>query len=91
MTRSFLGCAATTSAALLVLAGSALAADPPAPVQAPNNKGVVEIETGSSSGISVRIVEDIANIIDDGATRRVLPVVAPVDWAQSGLPVPPIV
>ena len=76
MTRSFLGCAAVTGAALLVLAGSALAADPPAPqVQAPNNKGVVEIETGSSSGISVRIVEDIANIIDDGATRRVLPVV----------------
>jgi uncharacterized protein len=74
MTRSFLGCAAMTGAALLVLASPALAADPPA-VQAPNNKGVVEIETGSSSGISVRIVEDIANIIDDGATRRVLPVV----------------
>ena len=43
--------------------------------QAANNKGVVEIETGPTTGISVRIVEDLANIIDDGATRRVLPVV----------------
>src|SRR5262245_38471821 len=39
------------------------------------NRGVVELETGRASGISVRIAEDIANIIDDGATRRVLPVV----------------
>lgn len=36
---------------------------------------MVEIETGSATGISVRIAEDLANIIDDGATRRVLPVV----------------
>jgi TRAP-type uncharacterized transport system substrate-binding protein len=40
-----------------------------------NNKGVVELETGSSAGISVRIAEDLAGLIDDGATRRVLPVV----------------
>ena len=39
------------------------------------NRGVVEIETSGGSGISVRIVEDLANMIDDGATRRVLPVV----------------
>jgi uncharacterized protein len=39
------------------------------------NRGVVEIETGSAAGISVRIVEDLANLVDDGATRRVLPVV----------------
>jgi TRAP-type uncharacterized transport system substrate-binding protein len=39
------------------------------------NRGVVELETGRASGISVRIAEDLANIIDDGATRRVLPVV----------------
>ena len=71
-----LGCAALAAAALLTLARPALAADPPAPqAQLPNNKGVVEIETGTTSGISVRIVEDIANIVDDGATRRVLPVV----------------
>jgi len=35
----------------------------------------VELETGRAAGISVRISEDLANVIDDGATRRVLPVV----------------
>jgi uncharacterized protein len=39
------------------------------------NRGVVELEIGSSAGISVRIAEDLASLIDDGATRRVLPVV----------------
>jgi uncharacterized protein len=39
------------------------------------NRGVVELETGSSAGISVRIVEDLASIVNDGATRRVVPVV----------------
>jgi TRAP transporter TAXI family solute receptor len=39
------------------------------------NKGVVELETTGSDGISVRIAEDLARLIDDGATRRVLPVV----------------
>jgi uncharacterized protein len=39
------------------------------------NRGVVELEIGSSAGISVRIAEDLASVIDDGATRRVLPVV----------------
>ena len=39
------------------------------------NRGVVELETTRSAGISVRIAEDLANVIDDGATRRVLPVV----------------
>ena len=39
------------------------------------NRGVVELETAGAAGISVRIAEDLANVIDDGATRRVLPVV----------------
>src|SRR5271169_5039674 len=39
------------------------------------NRGVVELLTGRAAGISVRISEDLANVIDDGATRRVLPVV----------------
>src|SRR5215469_4354509 len=39
------------------------------------NRGLVELETGRAAGISVRIAEDLANVIDDGATRRVLPVV----------------
>src|SRR3984893_13669508 len=58
-------------AALAAPASSA--ASPPDIVVA--NRGVVELETGRASGISVRIAEDLANIIDDGATRRVLPVV----------------
>jgi hypothetical protein len=39
------------------------------------NRGVVELQTGRAAGISVRIAEDLANLIDDGATRRVLPVI----------------
>jgi len=39
------------------------------------NRGVVELETGSSAGISVRIAEDLANVINAGASRRVVPVV----------------
>ena len=38
------------------------------------NKGVVELETMGAYGASVRIGEDLANVIDDGATRRVLPI-----------------
>lgn len=45
------------------------------PPQVAVNRGVVELETGRGSGISVQIAEDLANVIDDGATRRVLPVV----------------
>jgi TRAP-type uncharacterized transport system substrate-binding protein len=39
------------------------------------NRGVVELETSGAAGISVRIAEDLANLIDDGMTRRVVPVV----------------
>jgi TRAP-type uncharacterized transport system substrate-binding protein len=39
------------------------------------NRGVVQLQTGRAAGISVSIAEDLANLIDDGATRRVLPVV----------------
>lgn len=69
--------AAVMGLAILILAApGALAASAPTPqTQAANNKGVVELETGSSAGGSVRIAEDLANLVDDGATRRVLPVV----------------
>src|SRR3954452_8301305 len=39
------------------------------------NRGVVELETSGAAGISVRIAEDLANLVDDGATRRLVPVV----------------
>jgi TRAP-type uncharacterized transport system substrate-binding protein len=54
-------------------AGFARNSSPPPEVSV--NRGVVELETTRSAGISVRIAEDLASIIDDGATRRVLPVV----------------
>jgi uncharacterized protein len=43
--------------------------------QAPDITGVVELETEGAVGGSARIAEDLASIVDDGATRRVLPVV----------------
>ena len=51
---------------------SAMAADQTVAVI---NRGVVELETSGAAGISVRIAEDLANLVDDGATRRVVPVV----------------
>ncbi|MGC2411587.1 MAG: TAXI family TRAP transporter solute-binding subunit [Stellaceae bacterium] len=39
------------------------------------NRGVVELETDLADDISVRLAQEIASIIDDGATRRVIPVV----------------
>ena len=39
------------------------------------NRGLVELETSGTSGISARIAEDLANLIDDGATRRLVPVI----------------
>jgi uncharacterized protein len=67
-------------AGLAMLGAAALPADAArlaaaAPPQAAVNRGVVELETGRGNGISVAIAEDLANVIDDGATRRVLPVV----------------
>ena len=53
----------------------ALAKNPGTPPETGVNRGVVELETARAAGISVRIAEDLANVIDDGATRRVLPVV----------------
>jgi TRAP-type uncharacterized transport system substrate-binding protein len=58
------------SAALMT---SAKAAGPPPETIV--NRGVVQLETGRAAGSSVRIAEDLAGIIDDGATRRVLPVI----------------
>src|SRR5208282_4523150 len=63
-------------AGLICWASSASAARyAPPPQENGINRGVVELETGRAAGISVRISEDLANVIDDGATRRVLPVV----------------
>lgn len=39
------------------------------------NRGVVELETGTASGLSPRMAADIADLLDDGATRRIVPVI----------------
>lgn len=39
------------------------------------NRGVVELETSGSDSTSVRIAEDLSRLVDDGATRRLVPVV----------------
>jgi len=38
-------------------------------------RGVVEIVTGSTADTSARVVEDLADVLDDGATRRIVPVI----------------
>jgi uncharacterized protein len=39
------------------------------------NRGLVEVITGSVGASSARMAEDLADVLDDGATRRVLPVI----------------
>jgi TRAP-type uncharacterized transport system substrate-binding protein len=61
-----------------VLATSAaVIARPAVPAADPNdiNRGLVELETAGSAGITVRMAEDLASVINDGATRRIVPVV----------------
>lgn len=50
-------------------------ADAASPSAIAVNRGVVELETGPAEDVSVRMAAEIASIIDDGATRRVVPVV----------------
>src|SRR5438552_15159414 len=56
--------------AIIAVATATIAQEP-----ATVNRGVVELETAGTSGISVRIGEELATLIDDGATRRLVPVV----------------
>jgi TRAP-type uncharacterized transport system substrate-binding protein len=62
------------AAALAMPAGAAARSTASSPEAMVVNRGVVELETGGSAGTSVRIAEDLANIVNDGATRRVVPV-----------------
>ena len=39
------------------------------------NRGVVEMMIPGSAGITPSIAEDLANLVDDGATRRLVPVI----------------
>ncbi|HEX4614941.1 MAG TPA: TAXI family TRAP transporter solute-binding subunit [Stellaceae bacterium] len=72
---------------LAVLAApAAVIARPAVPAADPNdiNRGVVELETAGSAGITVRMAEDLASVINDGATRRILPVVGAGSLANLG-------
>jgi len=71
---------AVATVAVLLFAGLAAglvasAAPPPVSWEASANRGVVELEVTGTAGISLRIAEDLASIIDDGATRRLMPVI----------------
>src|SRR3954471_21135131 len=52
------------------------AAEPggPASVPAIVNRGVVELLTGRAEDVSALMAQEIAGIVDDGATRRIVPV-----------------
>ena len=66
---------ALVGTALMSPAGlTALAAAPSAEASLVN-RGVVELETGGSNETGIRIVADIVSIVDDGSTRRVVPVI----------------
>ncbi|SRR5579884_1534413 len=39
------------------------------------NRGVVELEIGNANGLSPRMAADIADLLDDGATRRIVAVI----------------
>jgi uncharacterized protein len=70
----FVAAAAAVAVALLPPLALSVSAAPPADVVIVN-RGVVQLETGRAAGTSVRIAEDLVNLIDDGATRRVVPVI----------------
>jgi TRAP-type uncharacterized transport system substrate-binding protein len=62
-------------AALVPPAGRAAHAAGPSADASLVNKGVVELETGGSSETAARIAADMLRIVDDGATRRLVPVI----------------
>jgi len=74
MKRPIIAAAAVAVLAMPIAIATSADAAAPADVTVVN-RGVVELETGRAAGISVSIAEDLANVIDDGATRRVLPVI----------------
>ena len=61
-------------AALVVAAGAGSATAADSAVDRAN-RGLVYIATSSVLGTDARIAEDLANVLDDGATRRIVPMV----------------
>src|SRR3954469_6077435 len=80
MTSAFRLALHTLTVAASIIVGTAYkgeAAEPGRPTlaAATANRGVVEVITGRAGDVSVRMAEEIAGVVDDGATRRVVPVV----------------
>ncbi|MGH7126448.1 MAG: TAXI family TRAP transporter solute-binding subunit, partial [Stellaceae bacterium] len=65
---------ASAFAALVLAAAATCAAAADSAVDRAN-RGLVYIATSSVLGTDVRIAEDLANVLDDGATRRIVPMV----------------
>src|SRR3954447_6280631 len=79
MTSAFRLALHTLTVAASIIVGTAYkgeAAEPGRPTlaAATANRGVVEVITGRAEDVSVRMAEEIAGIVDDGATRRIVPV-----------------
>ncbi|HYM04806.1 MAG TPA: TAXI family TRAP transporter solute-binding subunit [Stellaceae bacterium] len=60
---------------MIALCGAAIAVAHAESLVERTNRGLVEMVTGGGDGAAIQMAEDIANVLDDGATRRVLPVV----------------
>src|SRR5258708_2927835 len=76
MNRSKTAIGALVTAALVSAAGPAGSASPGNSQAALiANRGVVEMMISGAAGISVNIAEDLANVVDDGATRRIVPMI----------------
>lgn len=65
---------AAATLAVLAFALSAAAAHAADALVERANRGLVEIVAGGVDGTSAHMAEDLADLLDDGATRRVLPV-----------------
>src|SRR5579863_10607043 len=61
--------------AVVALCGAAIAVAHAESLVERTNRGLVEMVTGGGDGAAIQMAEDMANVLDDGATRRVLPVV----------------
>ena len=74
---SIMGAAAIWATAIIVLAVTAARGAGVADlrVERASNRGVVQLMTGSTFSASIRLIEDLSAIFDDGTTRRLLPVV----------------
>ncbi len=73
-TASFAPACRVLSAALVLACGISGLARAESLVER-ENRGLVEIITGGSDLTSIQMAQDLAAILDDGATRRILPVI----------------